>query len=457
MKLSVFILNYNYAPYLCAAIDSLLQQSDMDFEFIIIDDGSTDSSAALLKTYEEQFNIKIFYRENVGLIESVRFAYSVLSGDFIMRLDADDWISPDFIKVMRARLSADKGIDILAPDYYEVDGAGNILCSVSWADRDDELSVFDGPAHGACTFVRKSKYFDVGGLSHGISCQDGFDLWLAFLRSGRAARVPVPLFYYRRHGSSITSDPMRVFTERHEIFRCRAYQFGYMTRRNLAAIFIRNDVYLDSAFWLLKFGQYSMSFHAILKSLLSVEITDVLIVSESQEILKCCESEMREYLHSKQVHFFLRSAELAKSNVSVYDNLIHPHCPVNYKDFDNITVVTPNYPMCSYKYIDSSIYARYLYDVDCVPTVFLDKHLSYVLNNGFIEQENNLIFRELNQGSYRRMGGITTFSSSMLDRSLFADARYGIVQIGSSESLEVSNIGDYKILYRVDVEIGGST
>lgn len=457
MKLSLFILNFNYCSYLSAAIDSVLAQSDKDIEFIVIDDGSTDGSVTLLRRYEEEFNIKIYYRENVGLIESIRFAYSVLTGDFVMRLDADDWISPEFIKIMRARLEEDNNVDILAPDYFEVDGAGNILSSVSWADRESELSVFDGPAHGACTFVRKNKYLDVGGLSYGISCQDGFDLWVAVLRSGRAARVPVPLFYYRRHGSSITSDPMRVFTERHDIFRCRAYQFGYLARRNLAAIFIRNDAYLDGAFWLMKFGRYSMSFHAILKSLYSEEITDVLIVSESQEILSCCEIEMRGVAHSKRVHFFARMAELAKPNVSVYDNLIHPLCPVDYRHFDNITVVTPNYPMCSYKYIDSSIYARHLYGVDCVPTVLLDKSLSYVLNDGVIEQENTLSFRKLNHGVYRRMGGITTFSASMLERGSFVDARYGIVQIGSSESLEVSNIGDYHIACRVGVDIGGST
>ena len=98
--LSIYLLNHNYGRYLPKAIDSILGQSDNDFEFIVIDDGSNDGSQQILKTYEEKHGVKVFYCENRGLISSVLLAFKLLSGDFVARLDAGRLVNEDFVAKM---------------------------------------------------------------------------------------------------------------------------------------------------------------------------------------------------------------------------------------------------------------------------------------------------------------------------------------------------------------------
>lgn len=89
--LSVIMSVYNDEEYVAEAIDSVLSQTYKDFEFIIVDDGSTDTTSKILESYESKDSrIKVLYQKNQGLTKSLNNAIKIAQGSYIARMDSDD-------------------------------------------------------------------------------------------------------------------------------------------------------------------------------------------------------------------------------------------------------------------------------------------------------------------------------------------------------------------------------
>src|ERR1700683_781969 len=98
-KISVVMSVFNSERFLREAVESILRQSFRDFEFIIMDDGSTDRSAAILDSYQENdARVKVYHKKHGGLIESLNHGCSLAQGKYIARMDADDISDGDRLK-----------------------------------------------------------------------------------------------------------------------------------------------------------------------------------------------------------------------------------------------------------------------------------------------------------------------------------------------------------------------
>jgi glycosyltransferase involved in cell wall biosynthesis len=97
MRISAVIDNYNYAQYICEAIDSVLNQTYRAFEIIVVDDGSNDQSVALIK---EKYGTEIIIieSENKGQLHALKLGIERARGEFIAFLDADDFWQPDHLE-----------------------------------------------------------------------------------------------------------------------------------------------------------------------------------------------------------------------------------------------------------------------------------------------------------------------------------------------------------------------
>ncbi|MBV9848713.1 MAG: glycosyltransferase family 2 protein [Armatimonadetes bacterium] len=105
MKVSILISNYNYARYLPAALDSVLAQTYRDFEIIVVDDGSTDDSRAVLTRYQSQHpdRMRVLFQPNQGQGAAFNAGFAIATGDVIAFLDADDvWYPPKLQRVAEA-------------------------------------------------------------------------------------------------------------------------------------------------------------------------------------------------------------------------------------------------------------------------------------------------------------------------------------------------------------------
>jgi glycosyltransferase involved in cell wall biosynthesis len=125
---SVVMSVYNGEKYLHEAIDSIINQTFTDFEFIIINDGSTDNSYAILERYFQQDNrIRLYHQENIGLTASLNKGIELARGDYIARQDADDISMPERIGQQVQQFHNDPNLAIVGTQAETIDDSGRIL------------------------------------------------------------------------------------------------------------------------------------------------------------------------------------------------------------------------------------------------------------------------------------------------------------------------------------------
>ena len=193
---SVIITCYNYGDYVGDAIDSVLSQTYNNIEIIIIDDGSTDNSLANIKKYKNNPSIKIVSRANKGVIYTRNQGVKMSTGEYIMQLDADDYLDRMYIEEC-VGAALEKGLDIV---YTQTKTFGRVEYISQHIEYDLEKLKHDNYIHAA-SLVRRSRlgsdpydsYLDKLG-------NEDWDIFLDMCLGGaRAGLVDKPLLNYRKH------------------------------------------------------------------------------------------------------------------------------------------------------------------------------------------------------------------------------------------------------------------
>ena len=100
-KYSVYIVSHNYGHYVEQAIQSVFEQTESNWELLLIDDGSTDSTSEIFKKYEKDSRIRTFNTNGIGLNAVCNFALNEALGDFIIRLDGDDYFDENMNSILK--------------------------------------------------------------------------------------------------------------------------------------------------------------------------------------------------------------------------------------------------------------------------------------------------------------------------------------------------------------------
>ncbi|MBO4601350.1 MAG: glycosyltransferase [Bacilli bacterium] len=116
-KVSVVVPVYNSSKYLNKCIDSLINQTFNDIEFIIINDGSTDDSEDIIKSYNDE-RIKYIKQTNKGIGKTRNYGVSIASGDYIMFIDSDDYIDYDCVEKMYNK-AIETDSDLIVSDFFK--------------------------------------------------------------------------------------------------------------------------------------------------------------------------------------------------------------------------------------------------------------------------------------------------------------------------------------------------
>lgn len=115
--ISIIVPVYNAEPYLHRCLDSILAQTYTNWEAILVDDGSADNSGNICDDYAQKDNrFIVIHKENGGVSSARQTGTDIAIGEYIIHIDADDWIEPDMLECMY--LQAKKGYDIVVADYY---------------------------------------------------------------------------------------------------------------------------------------------------------------------------------------------------------------------------------------------------------------------------------------------------------------------------------------------------
>lgn len=201
--ISVLITAYNVERYIGRAIRSALNQSiPRDaYEIIVINDCSTDRSRFALEVFED--DIKLINNEKrLGLPTSLNKGIKKAKGRFVVRLDGDDYVHKDFLKVLDLHLSLNDDIDAIACDYLLVDNHEHILGKMNCAE-----------APIACGIMfRIGQLIDVGLYDENFLAREDEDLRIRFLQKYKIERVQLPLYRYRKHNNNLTNNKDKMDT-----------------------------------------------------------------------------------------------------------------------------------------------------------------------------------------------------------------------------------------------------
>jgi glycosyltransferase involved in cell wall biosynthesis len=206
---SVLMCVFNAENYLDEAIESILQQTFSDFEFIILDDGSKDNSLKIIQKHAARDpRIKVISRENRGIIPSRNELLAASKGEYIAVMDADDIALPNRFNLQVQYLRSHQEVLGVGGNYHVIDSKGRFLTTFSLPETNDEIQKMMLVGHTAIlhptSMFRSNAIKAIGGYDPDYHLVEDLDLWLRLGEKGQIANLNVPVLKYRLHGNSIS-------------------------------------------------------------------------------------------------------------------------------------------------------------------------------------------------------------------------------------------------------------
>ncbi|NQT46452.1 MAG: glycosyltransferase [Candidatus Omnitrophica bacterium] len=207
-KISVVMAAYNEEKYLRKAIESILNQTFSDFEFIIINDGSTDTTSKIIKEYiSRDSRIKTKDTGNSGLTRAKNIALEMAKGDLIAMMDADDISLPDRLEKQRRFLEYNQDVGLLGSGYYRIDEQGNILYEHNPVTGSKEIhknlikrNIF---CHSTIV-VRRGVFDKVGFYNENWRTSQDYEFYFRVTKDFKLANLKIPLVCWRLSKTSIS-------------------------------------------------------------------------------------------------------------------------------------------------------------------------------------------------------------------------------------------------------------
>ncbi|MFG6468781.1 glycosyltransferase family 2 protein [Roseateles sp. BYS87W] len=208
---SVLLPAYNCAATLADAAESILQQTLADFELIIVNDGSTDDTAAVLDDLAARDpRVRPVHQRNGGIVNALNAALAVARGEFVARMDGDDRSHPERFAVQVAHLRAHPECVCVGTLFRLMNAQGDITSVQNPIRNFRQTNLNLLPPHVATLphpsiLLRRSLLQQLGGYRQGFSHAEDYDLFLRLAEVGPLGIVQQPLLDYRIHAGSLSS------------------------------------------------------------------------------------------------------------------------------------------------------------------------------------------------------------------------------------------------------------
>ena len=195
LEVSLLIPVYNCELYIERAIRSAIQNKSLTsgLEIVVINDGSSDETPNILKKFENDIKI-VNHNSNMGLPSALNTGIKISSGQFIVRLDADDFILPEYSFILSSFLRRNKDLDAVKCDYYVIDKMENITKYMN-----SEIYPI-----GCGIMFRREHLIDIGLYNKKYRLNEDKELVERFEKKYKIHRLPIPLYKYYLHGDNMT-------------------------------------------------------------------------------------------------------------------------------------------------------------------------------------------------------------------------------------------------------------
>jgi len=239
--ISVVMAVFNGERFLQQAMESILDQTFANFELIVVDDGSTDHTPAILDSFTDQRIIRITNSKNIGQTRSLNLGLANARGRYIARHDADDISDPSRFAEQVSFMELQPAVGLLGTAYRIIDGSGRPLDTVYHPLENHELQrrLEQGNTfcHGS-VLIRSGPLASVGGYNENFPVTQDYDLWLRLAERTEVANLANLLYMFRFDGASIS----RTRREQQLAYQGLARSLAFRRRAGEVEVAIPKDV-----------------------------------------------------------------------------------------------------------------------------------------------------------------------------------------------------------------------
>ena len=224
--ISVVTSVHNGEAFLKECVDSVLNQTFQDFEYIILNNGSTDGTAGTLTQYKDP-RLRIVNQENLGVPRSLNKGVSLCNADLVARLDADDYVYPNWLEKYYEFMRENQEVVVCSCRFDELIKGKIYPQNFPFIEHDpdirESLCSMNSIAH-SLSIIRKLPFLKAGGYDPKLVIAHDYDLWIRLLEGGRAHNLNETLGVHRNHDGSYSRRKERTMIK--ELFQVqwRAYR-----------------------------------------------------------------------------------------------------------------------------------------------------------------------------------------------------------------------------------------
>tara|TARA_B100000989_G_scaffold179194_1_gene134593 strand:+ start:2305 stop:2970 length:666 start_codon:yes stop_codon:yes gene_type:complete len=202
--ITVVVCTFNHGAWIERCIRSLLNQKFIkkdDFEIILIDDKSTDSTKKILKNFSDLENLRIHSnKKNIGLPKSLNKAIKLSKGRYVTRVDSDDYVQRNFLFLSKLFLDMNREYQAVAVDYIKVDNFETVLSKENCLKNEIACGIM----------YRKECLINIGLYNEKFKMREGHEINQRFKKKFKIGRLELPLYKYRMHEKNRTKNLKRV-------------------------------------------------------------------------------------------------------------------------------------------------------------------------------------------------------------------------------------------------------
>ncbi len=242
--ISVIIPVYNGENTISETIESVLNQTISDFELIVINDGSKDSTLDIIASIQEP-RLKVFSYTNAGVAASRNRGFSHASGDFIAFLDADDLWTPDKLEAQLRALQENPTAAVAYSWTDHIDESSQFLSSGPHATLSGDIyaNLLTGNflSNGSNVLIRAQALAEVGGFDQSLTHAEDWDMWIRLAARYHFVAVPLPQILYRVYANSASFNTAKIEAASLQVIK-RAYtqapkSLQHLKRHSLANLY----------------------------------------------------------------------------------------------------------------------------------------------------------------------------------------------------------------------------
>jgi glycosyltransferase involved in cell wall biosynthesis len=444
-KISVVVTAHNYGKYLPQCLDSVLKQRFSDWEMVVVNDGSTDDTAKILNHYLESFplKIKVISLEGFGLAKACNVGIRASLGEYVIRLDADDYFDENILLVESNILDNDPNVHMVYPDYFRITKHGEIIDFYRLSKANDEVKLLDRSPLAAGAMYRRECYDKIGGYNEDLSYQEDYDFWIRFIDKFNVYNVNLPLLYYRKHGQNMSANFTARMKARQYVKKKFVEEKGFRKDKKIIAVIPAMKMFRNQEKLALKPLNGKPLISYVIEEALKTKLVERVFVStEDKEIegyaLRC----------GAEVPF-LRPTELARTNVPVEQVINHFVEYLNREEgyFPDVIVLLHYItPFTQERHITEAIDTILLYNTDSVISVVTD--LTFHWQPGeyglsMVGYQHRLL-REDKDTIYKETGAIYVFKPENLNTSLLGNS-VGHIETSFLEAWKIEDEFSFRV------------